>query len=200
MKNISALIEQGESLQAAERILAALKGRVEKPAGSAGQAALPTVQAALPAGQVALPTALPAAGLQAPTGEEAIAAVISLLSLEDFAGADMVLSFMEKQQESAFTKFLRGEYNYHLNRVKEAEAGYQEASGLDSAFWPAFYRISLLAAGGNRTRYEYKIKKALESIAMGKDLYYECLIGGFSPDYYRRILEKRLSADESQAE
>ncbi|AEF84657.1 putative MCP methyltransferase, CheR-type [Treponema primitia ZAS-2] len=171
MKTISALIEQGESLQAAERLLMVLK---EPAAG---------------------PADLPASGRAAVTEEETIAAVISLLSLEDFAGANLVLSLMEKKPKSAFTKFLRGEYNYHLNKVKEAEAGYKEASSLNSAFWPAFYRMSLLAAGGNRTRYEYKIKKALESIDMGKDMYYECLIGGFSPDYYRRILEKRLSAE-----
>jgi chemotaxis protein methyltransferase CheR len=53
--------------------------------------------------------------------------------------------------------------------------------------------MSLLAAEGNRTVYEYKIRKALESIDLGKEFSYECFIGGFSPDYYRRILEKRLN-------
>jgi chemotaxis protein methyltransferase CheR len=165
-KNIAALIEQRESIPAAEHLLKALRGRTEE--------------------KVDL------------TGDEIIAAVISLLSLEDFSGVELALSFVEKKQVSVFTKFLRGEYNYHLNRVKEAESGYQEASILDSAFWPAFYRMSLLAAEGNRIRYEYKIKKALESIELGRELNYECFIGGFSPDYYRRILEKRLSESDGR--
>ncbi|WP_010256739.1 CheR family methyltransferase [Treponema primitia] len=128
-----------------------------------------------------------------PGEDELIAAVICFLSLEDFAGAEAVLAFAEEKQVSAFTKFLRGEYNYLSNKHSEAETFYKEASALDGAFWPAFYRASLLAAEGNRTLYEVKIKKALESVELGKDLSYECFIGGFSPDYYRRILEKRLS-------
>jgi chemotaxis protein methyltransferase CheR len=125
--------------------------------------------------------------------DELIAAVICLLSLEDFAGAETVLSFAEKKQVSAFTKFLRGEYNYLSNKTALAETYYKETTASDNAFWPGFYRMSLLAAEGNRTVYEYKIKKALESIDLGKELSYECFIGGFSPDYYRRILEKRLN-------
>jgi chemotaxis protein methyltransferase CheR len=131
-------------------------------------------------------------GKAAPLEDELIAAVIYLLSLEDFAGAERVLSFAEKKQASAFTKFLRGEYNYLSNETALAETYYKETAALDNAFWPGFYRMSLLAAEGNRTVYEYKIKKALESIDLGKELSYECFIGGFSPDYYRRILEKRL--------
>jgi chemotaxis protein methyltransferase CheR len=45
----------------------------------------------------------------------------------------------------------------------------------------------------NRTLYEYKLKKAIESIELGKDLHYESFIGGFSPDYFRQILEKKLA-------
>jgi chemotaxis protein methyltransferase CheR len=128
-----------------------------------------------------------------PGEDELIAAAICFLSLEDFAGAEAVLTFAEEKQVSVFTKFLRGEYNYLSNKPGEAESFYKEASALDGAFWPAFYRAGLLAAEGNRTLYEVKIKKALESVELGKDLSYECFIGGFSPDYYRRILEKRLS-------
>ncbi|MFP3041427.1 chemotaxis protein CheR [Treponema primitia] len=128
-----------------------------------------------------------------PGEDELIAAAVCFLSLEDFAGTEIVLTFAEEKQVSAFTKFLRGEYNYLSNKPGEAEVFYKEAASLDGAFWPAFYRVSLLAAEGNRTLYEVKIKKALESIELGKDLSYECFIGGFSPDYYRRILEKRLS-------
>ena len=64
---------------------------------------------------------------------------------------------------------------------------------MDKAFWPALYRLSSLAAGGNRTRYEYRTKKAIESLEQGKGLRYECFIGGFSPDYFRRILERKLT-------
>lgn len=132
-------------------------------------------------------------GKAAPQEDELIAAVICLLSLEDFAGAETVLSFAEKKQVSVFTKFLRGEYNYLSNKTALAETYYKETTASDNAFWPGFYRMSLLAAEGNRTVYEYKIKKALESIDLGKELSYECFIGGFSPDYYRRILKKRLN-------
>jgi chemotaxis protein methyltransferase CheR len=64
---------------------------------------------------------------------------------------------------------------------------------LDGGFWPAYYRVSSLAEEGNRTRYEYRLKKALESMEKGDGKGYEIFIGGFSPDYYRRILERKLA-------
>jgi chemotaxis protein methyltransferase CheR len=74
-----------------------------------------------------------------------------------------------------------------------AEEKYQEAVAGDHAFWPALYRMSSLAEQGNRTRYVYRLKKALESMERGEGRGYEIFIGGFSPDYYRRILEKKLA-------
>ncbi|MDR1949008.1 MAG: chemotaxis protein CheR [Spirochaetaceae bacterium] len=126
------------------------------------------------------------------TGDEFFAGVIYLLGQEDFSGADRLLTFIEQHNNSAFTHFLRGEYHYFNNRKKEAELSYREAAGKNDAFWPAFYRLSVLASEGNPVQYEYKTRKALESINRGKDLRYEIFIGGFSPDYYRRALEKRL--------
>jgi chemotaxis protein methyltransferase CheR len=126
------------------------------------------------------------------SGDDLFAGVIYLLGQENFSGTDALLSFIEGHHRSAFTHFLRGEYHYFNNRKKEAELSYKEASGKNDAFWPAFYRLCVLAAEGNPVQYEYKIRKALESIKRGQDLRYEVFIGGFSPDYYRRALEKRL--------
>ncbi|MDR2631938.1 MAG: chemotaxis protein CheR [Spirochaetaceae bacterium] len=135
----------------------------------------------------------PPEGDSVPPGDELFAAVIYLLGLGDFSGADRLLSFIEKHHNSAFTLFLRGEYHYFNHRKKEAEASYQEAAGKNTAFWPAFYRLCVLAAEGNPVQYEYKIRKALESIKQGREKHYEIFIGGFSPDYYQRILEKKLN-------
>jgi chemotaxis protein methyltransferase CheR len=131
-------------------------------------------------------------GAEPLSGDDLFAAVIYLLGQEAFSQADTLLSFIERHRNSAFTCFLRGEYFYFNNRKKDAELSYKEAAGKNGAFWPALYRLSVLAAEGNPVQYEYKTRKALESINQGKDQGYEIFIGGFSPDYYRRALEKRL--------
>jgi chemotaxis protein methyltransferase CheR len=123
-----------------------------------------------------------------------VASALYFLAVQDYIAADFVLSHLEKSSATyEFTKYLRGEYFFLLGKEEEAENYYQEASVKNKVFWPAFYRIATLASGGNRTIYEYKIKKAIESIDMGKEEKYECFIGGFSPDYFRRILEKKLA-------
>ncbi|MDR2186154.1 MAG: chemotaxis protein CheR, partial [Treponema sp.] len=127
------------------------------------------------------------------SGSDLFAGVIYLLGQENFSGTDTLLSFIEAYHPSAFTCFLRGEYHYFNSRKKEAELSYKEAAGKNGAFWPAFYRLCVLAAEGNPVQYEYKIHKALESIQRGRELRYEVFIGGFSPDYYQRTLEKRLN-------
>jgi chemotaxis protein methyltransferase CheR len=127
------------------------------------------------------------------TESELIAAAITFLGAEEFESAEKTVSFLEESGGSAAVSFLRGEYHYLTGNAGAAEEKYREASLKDRAFWPAFYRICSLAALGNRTRYEYKVKKTLESMEAGKDLHYESFIGGFSPDYYRRILERKLS-------
>jgi chemotaxis protein methyltransferase CheR len=127
------------------------------------------------------------------SGNALFAAVIYLLGLGDFSEAGKILSFIEQYDRSAFTSFLRGEYHYFNGRKKEAEANYKESADKNKAFWPAFYRLCGLMAEENRVHYEYRIGKALESIRRGGALGYEIFIGGFSPDYYRRALEKRLT-------
>jgi chemotaxis protein methyltransferase CheR len=134
-----------------------------------------------------------AGGKNAPSGAELAAAVTAFLNRGDFDSASLALSPLEKHSSGAVTKFLRGEYNFHSGSAEEAEKNYEEAAGVDKAFWPALYRLSSLAAGGNRTRYEYKIKKAIESLEQGKGLRYEFFIGVFSPDFFRRILERKLT-------
>ena len=127
------------------------------------------------------------------------AAVIYCLNNQDFNCADKILSYFEKYNTGACPKFLRGEYYFLIGNTKVAEHYYQEASVKDKYFWPAFYRISVLCSQGNQTRYEYKIKKAIESIensqknGQSKEMNYECFLGGFSSDYFLRILEKKLA-------
>jgi chemotaxis protein methyltransferase CheR len=130
---------------------------------------------------------------EGPSASRLAAAAVFLLGVQNFPAADLVVSRLEKDDSSAVTKFLRGEYCFMNGASADAEKKFEEAANDDRAFWPAFYRIASLAASGNRTRYEYKLKKARESIELGKDMGYECFIGGFSPDYFRRILDKKLS-------
>jgi chemotaxis protein methyltransferase CheR len=127
------------------------------------------------------------------TEGELIAAAIAFLGAEEFENAEKAVSFLEENSNSAAVSFLRGEYCYLTGNAAAAGEKYQEASLKDTAFWPAFYRICTLAAPGNRTSYEYKVKKTLKSMEAGEDFYYESFIGGFSPDYYRRILERKLN-------
>ncbi|MDR3237122.1 MAG: chemotaxis protein CheR [Spirochaetia bacterium] len=127
----------------------------------------------------------------AATVNELTAAAISFLGRGEFVSADAILSVLEEKSVFAPSAFLRGEYHYRKEDLKTAEAKYQEASARDKTFWPAFYRLASLAAEGNQTRYEYKINKALESMKQGEELHHEIYIGGFSPDYYRQILERK---------
>jgi chemotaxis protein methyltransferase CheR len=144
------------------------------------------------------------AGKGGRAAEELFAGVIYLLGQEKFSGADKLLSFIENHSDLCsdsvvFTRFLRGEYHYFNKRKGEAEASYREAAGRNNAFWPAFYRLSALAVEGHPVQYEYKIRKALESLERGYEKRYEVFIGGFSPDYYRRTLEKRLCPPSPEA-
>jgi chemotaxis protein methyltransferase CheR len=131
-----------------------------------------------------------------PSGRELAAAALTLLNANDLPSAGMVLSCLEERGPSPVTSFLRGEFYYHSGgEISAAEEKYQEAAAEEQAFWPAYYRISALAEEGNRTRYGYRLKKALESMERGAGRGYEIFIGGFSPDYYRRILERKLAEE-----
>ncbi|WP_461255046.1 CheR family methyltransferase [Treponema sp. R80B11-R83G3] len=133
------------------------------------------------------------------SGGALAASAIYFLNTQDLENADTIISYLEKNNSGAFTKFLRGEHYFHRNILQEAEKFYVESSVKDKYFWPAFYRIAVIASEGNPTRYEYKIKKTIESIELLQNLEpngernYECFMGGFSPDYFLRILEKKLS-------
>ena len=127
------------------------------------------------------------------------AAVSYFLNTEDYNNANLVLNFLEKYNTGAITQFLRAEYYFFRSDFKNAENIYQEVIFKDKYFWPAFYRIAITAAEGNITRFEYKINKTIECIELlhkdkvnGLNHNYECFMGGFSPDYFRRILEKKL--------
>jgi chemotaxis protein methyltransferase CheR len=126
------------------------------------------------------------------------AAVLYYIHIQNFDNANMILILLEKSNSDVYTKFLRGEYYFLLKQGENSLMYFQEVAAKDKLFWPAFYRIVSLSAEGNRTSYEYKIKKAIESIELSQtgkpDEYnYECFMGGFSPDYFLRILKKKLT-------
>ncbi|MDR2543272.1 MAG: hypothetical protein LBC80_07475 [Treponema sp.] len=134
-------------------------------------------------------------GLDSPpiSGSDLAAAAAYFLSAGDFNSADLALLYLEKTNACAHVLFLRGEYHLLRGSMDKAKDCFENAAGKDRAFWPAFYRIASSAAEENPARYEYKIKKASESIQQGRDFHYECFMGGFSPDYFERILTKKLS-------
>jgi chemotaxis protein methyltransferase CheR len=133
------------------------------------------------------------------SGGRFAAAVIYNLHSQDFESADKILSFLEKNNTGACIKFLRGEYYFLQDNNEKAQHYFHEASVKDKYFWPAFYRLTVLYAQGNQTRYKYIIKKTIESIeflqnaGQKAELNYECFMGGFSTDYFLRILEKKLT-------
>jgi chemotaxis protein methyltransferase CheR len=130
----------------------------------------------------------------APDAGELTAAALTLLNDADFPSAALVLRRLEEQGPSPVTSFLWGEFYYHRGgEAAAAEAKYQEAAAGEQGFWPAHYRIGSLAEEGNPVRRVYRLRKALESMEKGAGRGYEVFIGGFSPDYYRRILENRLA-------
>jgi len=127
------------------------------------------------------------------------AAVLYYLHIQHFDIANRILAQLEKSNSGVYTKFLRGEYYFMLKQGENSLKYFHEAAAKDKLFWPAFYRIVSLSAEGNRTSYEYKIKKAIESIELSQtgkadgEYNYECFMGGFSPDYFLRILKKKLT-------
>jgi chemotaxis protein methyltransferase CheR len=133
------------------------------------------------------------AEVSALSSSELAASVSCFLNAQNFISADFVLSHLEKYNTDATVMFLRGEYHLQRGNINEAKKYYEYTVGKDRTFWPAFYRIASLAAEGNLTQYKYKLKKAFESLKLGKELHYECFMGGFSPDYFERILQRKLN-------
>jgi len=127
------------------------------------------------------------------SGSELAASVTFFLGAQDYRPADLVLSYLEKRNNGPLTLFLRGEYHMQHGNTGEARLCFEQAAGKEKAFWPAFYRLVSLAAGETPEKSEHKIRKARESIELGRNLRYECFLGGFSPDYFRRILERKLA-------
>jgi len=127
------------------------------------------------------------------------ACALYCLAAQDFRPAANVISFLEKSGGAEFSRFLKGELLFLQGSAAEAQIYYEEAAAKNKYFWPAFYRIAILAADGNRTRYEYKVKKAVESIELSMqenvNVNYECFLGGFSSDYFIRILQKKIDVE-----
>jgi chemotaxis protein methyltransferase CheR len=150
-----------------------------------------------PNAQIVL-TTLENGNIESVSGGRLAAAVLYFLNTQDFISADKILLYLEKYNSGSYVNFLRGEYYFLCGTLEEAEKYYQQAAVKDKSFWPAFYRIAILSAEGNSTIFEYKVKKTIESIELAKNSepehehYFECFLGGFSSDYFIRILEKKL--------
>jgi len=134
------------------------------------------------------------------SGSVLAACALYCLATQDFHHAEDVISFLEKICGAEFIKFLRGELLFLRGSLEEAQKFFEEAAAKNKIFWPALYRLAVLAEEGNRTRYEYKVKKAIESIELSenqenKGLNYECFLGGFSSDYFIRILSKKIDIE-----
>jgi chemotaxis protein methyltransferase CheR len=134
------------------------------------------------------------------SGNGLAACALYCLHVQDYETAGRAISYLEKYNGSEFTQFLRGELLFLQGSYEEAQNYYQEAAVKNRFFWPAFYRTAILAAEGNRTRYEYKIKKAIESIKLAgqehdNERNYECFLGGFSSDYFIRILKRKIDTE-----
>jgi len=127
------------------------------------------------------------------SGSELAASVAFFLGAQDYVSADLVLSYLEKRNNGSLPTFLRGEYHIQRGNTKEAKHFFEQVTEKEKAFWPAFYRLVSLADGENPIKREHRIRKACESIELGRYLRYECLLGGFSPDYFQRILERKLT-------
>ena len=126
------------------------------------------------------------------SGNELVASVAFFLAVQDYGNACLVLSYLEKRNSGPLPLFLWGEYHMQHGNTVEARQYFEQAAGKEKAFWPAFYRLVSLAAEETQEISEYKIRKARESIELGRNLRYECFLGGFSPDYFQRILERKL--------
>ena len=127
-----------------------------------------------------------------PSGSELAAAAAYFLGTQDRDSADLVLSFLEKSDDGALSRFLRGEYHLSGGDDAEAVSSFERAAEKEETFWPALYRIASLHGEGNPATRERKIRRALDSLETGGGLRHECLMGGFSPDYFKRVLERKL--------
>jgi len=166
-----------------------------KPAAPPAPAGL-AVAALLEAGEGrpnALRTLENLRGGKAATPAEAAAAAAYFLGAQDYGPADAALSHLEKNAGGALPLFLRGEYLLLGEKTAEAMGCFERAAEKEKTFWPAFYRIASLAGEGDSAGRARAARRACESIDRGKGLGYECFLGGFSPDYFRRILERKLA-------
>ena len=135
------------------------------------------------------------------SGSELAAAAVYFLGRQNYNEADLVLSYMETHGSGSGVLFLRGEYHLLKDSESEARRCFEQAAGKEKAFWPALYRLATLSSTEENGRWhEQKLRTACESLLLGRDLKYECFMGGFSPDYFRRILERRLSKSAEQGQ
>jgi chemotaxis protein methyltransferase CheR len=135
------------------------------------------------------------------SASELAAAAVYFLGRQNYDDADLVLSYMETHGSGSGVLFLRGEYHLLKDSESEARRCFEQAAGKEKAFWPALYRLATLASPEENGRWqEQKLRTACESLQLGRDLKYECFMGGFSPDYFRRILERRLGKSAEQGQ
>ncbi|MCL1815096.1 MAG: hypothetical protein FWG27_04680 [Treponema sp.] len=122
-------------------------------------------------------------------GNDMVISILHLLKQGDFFGAGSILDYMEALDDSSITAFLRGEYFFLQDLFTDAELYYRISLAKNDAFWPAGYRLCSLSSADAVKK--HRAAKALEGLCRGRDLQYEVLIGGFSPDYYTGALLKQ---------
>ncbi|MCL2557555.1 MAG: hypothetical protein FWE09_03670, partial [Treponema sp.] len=127
--------------------------------------------------------------LHPPSDAELAAAALYFLGARNSSCANIALEYFHRCCSGTFPVFLRGEYHLLLGNAEASVNCFRRAFALDNSFWPAPYKIALQSGGED----EGKIREALKSMDMGAALGYECLLGGFPPDHFRRILEGKLA-------
>ncbi|MCL2608426.1 MAG: hypothetical protein FWD94_00760 [Treponema sp.] len=130
-------------------------------------------------------------GEERPSGSALAAAVLYFIGSGEREAAELTLAFLERTNSGPQPGFLRGELFLLAGERERARACFELAALKDRAFWPAFYRLAMLSGPDGGPEYAERAKAATESLAYGRNLGYECFLGGFDPDYFGRILLKK---------
>jgi len=126
------------------------------------------------------------------SGADLASAAVYFISAQDFSCAGRAISFLEERNSGAIPPFLRGECHMLNEKFQEAAACFEKSISRGKDFWPAFYRLALLPLEGDGIGQERMARLALESLGLGARSGYECFLGGFSTDYFKIILERKL--------
>ncbi|GHS86975.1 hypothetical protein FACS189487_02230 [Campylobacterota bacterium] len=114
-----------------------------------------------------------------------IAYAVEMLE-SDLDEADKAIKSLDKYGANAPALFLRAEWFLAHKNEEEALKLYKKTLEIDSAFWPANYRIGFIKNDAKN------LQKALELLNSSVHSGLEVFIGGFSTDDYRRAIQHKL--------